>query len=262
MTILDKIVAESAAALELHKQMHPLHEVERAARLREPARNLAHALRSNGVSVIAEIKKSSPSKGMFNRRFEPIKLASAYVAGGASAISVLTEPRYFGGSLGILQRVVYALGDDRPPILRKDFIVEPYQVFEARACGADCVLLIVALLDGRLLRELLQLSHELGMYCLVEVHNKAELDRALENGALIIGVNNRDLQTFNVDLKTFEQLRPRIPEGYIVVSESGIHGREDVERLRTVGVDAVLVGEALMTADDVGAKLEELRCLA
>ncbi|MBN1855337.1 MAG: indole-3-glycerol phosphate synthase TrpC [Dehalococcoidia bacterium] len=262
MTILDKIVAENTAALERHKLMHPLPEVERAARLREPALNLAHALRGNGVSVIAEIKKSSPSRGVFNHRFQPVKLASTYVASGASAISILTEPRYFGGSLGILQRVVQALGDDRPPILRKDFIVDPYQVFEARAFGADCILLIVALLDSRLLRELLQLSHELGMYCLVEVHNDSELDRALESGALIIGINNRDLQTFEVDLKTFEQLRPRIPASYIVVSESGIHGRDDVERLRAVGVDAVLVGEALMTADDVGAKLEELQCMA
>ena len=262
MTILEKIVAEGAEALERRKETHPLHEVERAARLREPARDLAIALQGDGVSVIAEIKKASPSKGVFNRHFDPVELASKYVANGASAISVLTEPRYFQGSLTTLQQVVRALGNDRPPVLRKDFIVDPYQVFEARACGADCLLLIVALLDRPRLGEFLRLCHELGMHCLVEVHDEVELDTALASEALIIGVNNRDLRTFNVDLATFERLRPLIPNGRIVVSESGIHGREDVERLRTAGVDAVLVGEALMTAPDVGAKLRELRCAA
>ncbi|MCK5584692.1 indole-3-glycerol phosphate synthase TrpC, partial [Candidatus Bipolaricaulota bacterium] len=208
-----------------------------------------------------ELKKASPSRGVLKHDFDPVSLASLYATHGASAISVLTEPHYFGGSLAILQQVVHALGDNRPPVLRKDFIVDPYQVFEARACGADCLLLIAALLDKSLLVEFLKLSHELGMRCLVEVHDEAELDRALESGAQIIGINNRDLRTFNVNLATFETLRPRIPDGHIVVSESGIRGREDVERLRAVGVDAVLVGEALMIAPDVAAKLGELRCL-
>ena len=185
-----------------------------------------------------------------------------YADSGADAISVLTEGRQFGGSLNYLADIVEALGPEGPPVLRKDFIVDPYQVYEARTNGADCVLLIAALLDQPQLIDMLQLCQTLGMHCLVETHDEAELDRVVESGAPIIGINNRDLRTLEVNLATFERLRPRIPAGRLVVGESGIRTREDVERLVACGVDAVLVGEALMTAADIGSKVRELRCSA
>ncbi|MFC2008523.1 indole-3-glycerol phosphate synthase TrpC [Chloroflexota bacterium] len=262
MTFLERIVAANAPALEERKAQHPVEEMENAARSCPPARSLALALQGEDVSVIAEVKKASPSKGVFRRRFNAVELARTYAAYGAAAISVLTEPRFFHGSLTTLRRVVRALGDSRPPVLRKDFIVDPYQVFEARACGADCILLIVALLDDGRLKSLLGLSHELGMDCLVEVHDEAELERALRTDTRVIGVNNRDLHTFEVDLATFERLRPQIPDGRVVVAESGIHDAKDVRRLRESGVDAVLVGEALVMASHTGMKLRELKCIA
>lgn len=260
--ILDRIVADTLLELEARKRSFPQEDVERLAFDRAPACDFASALRGDGVRLIAEVKKSSPSRGVIRADFDPVQIARTYVANGVAAISVLTEPRHFQGSLDYLEDIGNALGDERPPLLRKDFITDPYQVFESRAHGADAILLIVAILRPQQLGRLLQLSWELGMSCLVEVHDEAELETALASGALIIGVNNRDLRTFNVDLATFERLRPRIPNGHVVVAESGIRGRKDVERLRAAGVDAVLVGEALMTAPDVGAKLRELRCAA
>jgi indole-3-glycerol phosphate synthase len=187
-----------------------------------------------------------------------VEIARIYADNGASAISVVTEAKFFQGSLDYLRDIRDALRNRAEPLLRKDFICDPYQIYESRANGADCVLLIMAILRPEKLHELLGISHELNMSCLVEVHNEAELDITLNSGARIIGVNNRDLATFTVDLATTERLRPLIPPDRIVVSESGIKDRKDVERLRQAGIDAVLVGESLMSAYDIAARLREL----
>jgi indole-3-glycerol phosphate synthase len=185
-----------------------------------------------------------------------VELARTYAGNGAAAVSVLTEEKYFGGSPEQLAEVKAAL--ESVPVLQKDFIFEPYQIYESRACGADALLLITAMLSAAQLEELLSLSRALGMRCPVEIHDEEELERALGCGAEILGVNNRDLRTFNVDLETTVRLRPLIPPDRIVVSESGIRSRDDMERLRAWGVDAVLVGETLVTAPDVAAKMREL----
>ncbi|TFH34024.1 MAG: indole-3-glycerol phosphate synthase TrpC [Dehalococcoidia bacterium] len=262
MTVLSGIVAGVREDLELRKAACPGAAVEAAAVRRAPARDFAAALRREGVSLIAEVKRASPSRGAIRLDVDPVEVARMYADSGADAISVLTEGRQFGGSLEYLADIVDALGPEGPPVLRKDFIVDPYQVYEARANGADCVLLIAAILEQPQLIDMLRLSQTLGMHCLVEVHDETELDRVIESGAPIIGINNRDLRTLEVNLATFERLRPRIPDGRLVVGESGIRGREDVERLAVCGVDAVLVGEALMTAADIGSKVRELRCTA
>jgi len=185
-----------------------------------------------------------------------VEIARTYAANGASAVSVLTEPKYFQGSLDYLRDIRKALGD-KIPLLRKDFINDPYQVYEARVYGADAILLIVAMLSPAKLAELLLLSGALDMGCLVEVHNEAELEIALDSGAGVIGINNRDLDTFNVDITTTRRLKPLIPEDRIVVSESGIKERGDMEKLKNWGVDAVLVGESLMASDDISAAMKE-----
>ena len=262
MTVLSAIVAGVREDLQRRMAARPRAAVEAAAVQRAPARDFAAALQGDGVSLIAEVKKASPSRGVIREDFDPVEVARIYARTGADAISVLTEGRHFGGSPSHLAAVVDALGPSGPPVLRKDFIVDPYQVYEARALGADCVLLIAALLGQSELMDMLHLSHALGMRSLVEAHDEAELDTAVDSGALIIGINNRDLRTLHVDLATYERLRPRVPAGRLVVSESGIRRREDVERLAACGVDAVLVGEALMAAADIGQKVVELRCTA
>ena len=186
-------------------------------------------------------------------------IAQTYASNGASAISVLTEARYFQGSLNHLKDIKKALGNKKLPLLRKDFIHDPYQVYESRAYGADSLLLIVAILTPQKLGELLLLSHELNMSCLVEVHNELELEIALRSEAKIIGINNRNLRTFMVNLATTERLRPLIPPDRIVVSESGIKSRSDMEKMRQWGVDAVLIGESLISAPDIAAKMKELQ---
>jgi indole-3-glycerol phosphate synthase len=214
------------------------------------------------VQVIAEVKRASPSRGVLAEADACRRLPLVYAENGAAAVSVLTETDHFHGDLGDLTDARNELerffGSDRPALLRKDFLFEPYQVWESRAGDADAVLLIVAILSDRRLRELLALAQELEMDCLVECHDEREVERALAAGADIIGINNRDLRTFEVDLSTTERLRPLIPAGVVVVSESGIRARADVERLAGLGVDAALVGEALVTAADPGAKLREL----
>ncbi|GAI74061.1 unnamed protein product, partial [marine sediment metagenome] len=195
------------------------------------------------------------SRGVLCPDFNPVALAKKYAQGGAAAISVLTEVNYFGGSLDHLAAIKEAVS---LPILRKDFIFDPYQVYETAAYGADALLLIVAILSQEQLAELLALSHSLGLECLVEVHNEAEADRALLSGAKIIGINNRDLKTFNVDINTARRLRPLLPREQIVVSESGIRSQQDVKKLKGWGINAVLIGEALVTADDIPAKIREL----
>ena len=256
--ILAKIVADNMRELEARKRALPLAEVRRMALEQDSPLDFASALRGSGVKLIAEVKRASPSGGVICPDFDPVRIAQVYAGNGASAISVLTEPRHFQGSLDYLREIGDALGNKRLPLLRKDFICEPYQVYQSRAYGADGLLLIVAVLKGEKLKELLGLSHKLGMCCLVEAHDEAEVEIALESGAGIIGINNRDLKTFNVDLAVTERLRPLIPPEIIVVSESGIKTRGDMERLRRWNVDAVLIGESLMSAPDIAARMKEL----
>lgn len=254
---LDEIVIRSRQDLEARKSKLSMENVRRLALGAPPPLDMAAALRGDHVRLIAEVKKASPSRGVIRHDFDPVAIARSYAAGGASVISVLTEGRYFGGSLDHLKDIREAVGN-RLPLLRKDFIQEPYEVYESRACGADGLLLIVAILGAERLAELMELSRGLGMSCLVEVHNQAELGIALDSGARIIGINNRDLETLDVDINTTERLRPLIPEDRIVVSESGIKSRDDIEKMARLAVDAVLVGEALVSAADITAKLKEL----
>ena len=256
--ILDDIVADKRKELVQARLETPLRELEVRISQRNPPLDFAGALRGDGVSIIAEVKKASPSKGLLCPDFDPVALARAYAEGGAAAISVLTEVNYFQGSLDYLLQIRDALGPVSVPLLRKDFIFEPYQVYEARAYGADAILLIAVILEDSQMESLIALARELGMQVLVEVHNDTELTRVLRGSAGIIGINNRDLRTFEVDIHTTEQLCPLIPPDCIVVSESGVSRRDDIEKLREWGINAALVGEALVTAGDVVARLREL----
>jgi indole-3-glycerol phosphate synthase len=256
--ILEQIVADNRRELEARKRSFPLNELQRTAMEQPPPLDLASALRGDRIKLIAEVKKASPSRGIIRPDFDPVAIARTYAGNGASAISVLTEASHFQGSLNYLRDIKQALGDMRLPLLRKDFLWDPYQIYESRAHGADSLLLIVAILTAAKLQELLELSRELKMSCLVEVHDKAEIEIALSSGARIIGINNRDLRTFNVDLAATERLRPLIPADRIVVSESGIKDRGDMAKLRKWRVDAALVGESLMSAPDIAAKMKEL----
>ena len=256
--ILDQIVADNRLDLEASKRSLPLEELCRIALEQPLPLDFAAVLRGDRLRLIAEVKKASPSKGIIRADFDPVAIACIYAANGAAAISVLTESKYFQGSLSYLKDIRDALGDKKIPLLRKDFIFDPYQVYEARACGADSLLLIVAMLTPDKLKELLELSHQLQMSCLVEVHNEAELKVALGCEASIIGINNRDLNTFETDLATTERLRPHIPADRLVVSESGIKDHSDMEKLGRLGVDAVLIGESLMASDNIAAKMKEL----
>jgi len=232
-------------------------ELQRLALEQPPALDLASALRGERIQLIAEVKKASPSRGIIRPNFDPVEIAQIYAGNGAAAVSVLTEAKYFQGSLDHLREIKNSL-PKKPPLLRKDFLFDPYQIYESRAYGADSLLLIVAILKPAKLQELLRLSHELHMSCLVEVHNEAEVEIALKSEAKIIGINNRDLTTFSVDIATTERLRPLISPDRIVVSESGIKERTDIEKLSQLGIDAVLVGESLMLARDITAKMREL----
>ncbi|MFC1983461.1 indole-3-glycerol phosphate synthase TrpC [Chloroflexota bacterium] len=256
--ILDQIVTDNRLELEARKRTLPLAELQRVALEQFSPLDLASALHGDRIQLIAEVKKASPSRGIICPDFNPVEIAQTYASNDAAAISVLTEAKYFQGSLDHLRDIRKALGNKRLPLLRKDFIYDPYQVYESRAYGADSLLLIVAILSSEQLEELLGLSHELGMSCLVEVHNEAELEIALKSGARVIGINNRDLTTFTVDLVTTEHLRPLIPQDRIVVSESGIKNRSDIEKLQEWGVDAVLIGESLMSAPNIASKMKEL----
>jgi len=257
--ILDEIVARKRERLAQVKKELPLGHLRRRIERQPAPRDFGAALRKAGVSLIAEVKKASPSKGPFKADLDVVNLARTYAQNGAAAISVLTEEDHFQGGLGQLEEIRSAMdGGEGVPLLRKDFIFDPYQIYEARAFGADAILLIAALLDDEELRAFLYLSRLQGMQCLVEVHDEDELRRALDAGAEIIGVNNRDLRTFAVDLGTTKRLRPLVPQDRLLVSESGIRSRADIEPLAEWGVDAVLVGEALVTADDVAAKVREL----
>ena len=257
--ILDEIVAVKKGDLAETKTRLPLSCLKkRIAGQRKPL-DFTGALKTGDVSIIAEVKKASPSRGLLCPDFDHVRLARTYASSGAAAISVLTEANYFQGDLDFLLDIRQALGERNVPLLRKDFLFDLYQVYESRAYGADAILLIAAIIDNAQLKEMLALAHGLGMACLVEVHDRSELERVLESDARIIGINNRDLKTFEVNMVTTGQLRPLIPHHYLVVSESGISRREDIVRLKEWNVDAALIGEALVTADNAAEKLVELR---
>jgi indole-3-glycerol phosphate synthase len=255
--ILDDILARTRADLEQRKQARPQAAMVAAAVERgEGRRSLAAALRRPGaIACIAEFKRRSPSAGWINEKADLEATARAYAAGGASAMSVLTDEPFFGGRLADLKPARLASG---VPVLRKDFIVDPYQIAEAAAGGADAILLIVAALEDAKLVELLATARAMRLDALVEAHDDAEVARAVGAGADIIGINNRDLRTFTVDRELAIRLRPSIPPERIVVAESGIRNAGDVARLREAGVDAILVGETLMRAPDPAAALRGL----
>ncbi|MBI2217777.1 MAG: indole-3-glycerol phosphate synthase TrpC [Candidatus Rokubacteria bacterium] len=257
MTILDRIVRDKYEELEERKGAVPQARLAEACRALGPARDFEGALAPapGTIRVIAELKKASPSRGVLAEAFDPVALARVYDANGAAAISVLTDERHFQGRLELLGEVRAAV---RAPLLRKDFTIDEYQLWEARAAGADAVLLIVAILEEPLLADLLSAAQGLGLAALVEAHTGPEVDSALRAGARILGVNNRDLKTFETRIETTLDLLPRIPPGPIVISESGFFTAADVRRVAEAGVGAILVGEALVRASDPAAKLREL----
>ena len=246
-TVLDSILVGVREELAAREALTPLEEVKAAAAAARPALDALAALRAPGVGVIAEVKRQSPSKGPLADIPDPAQLAGQYAAGGARVISVLTERRRFGGSQADLDAVRAAVD---VPVLCKDFVVSAYQVHEARAHGADVVLLIVAALEQNALVGLLERVESLGMTALVEVHTEAEADRALSAGASVIGVNARDLTTLQVDMSTFERIAPGLPTGIVKVAESGVRGPRDLIAYAAAGADAVLVGEGLVKQDN------------
>jgi indole-3-glycerol phosphate synthase len=253
---LERIIAAKMDELQKRQETIPMSELKAAIEEKPPPLDFGAALSGGSLRLIAEVKKASPSRGVLSANLDVVKVAMTYARCGAAAISVLTETQYFQGSLGDLEAIRHAL--PRMPLLRKDFIINPYQVFESRACKADALLLIVAILDDSVLKRLLALSYDLGMQCLVEIHNEIELKRALAVDARIIGINNRNLDTMEVDLGTTQRLRPLIPPDLIVVSESGIKERVDIQKLGEWRADAVLIGEALVTAPDTASRIKEL----
>ena len=254
--ILDEIIAYKKKELADTKRFIPLSEVKAMASDAGPVRGFEQALsRGKEIRLIAEVKKASPSKGVIREDFDPREIAKDYARSGAHCLSVLTEKKYFQGNLDYLGDIRRAV---ELPLLRKDFIVDEYQVFEARAAGADAILLIAACLERRQIEDLMGIARENGLDVLVESHTGKELDRALLAGATLVGINNRDLQSFSVSLQTTLDLLKDVPGDRIVVSESGIRTREDVLKLGQAGVDAILVGESLMREKDIGKKVKEL----
>lgn len=255
--ILDTIAAVAKKRVAAAQQMKTLEALrEQALALPKGDHVFERALKKDGISFICEVKKASPSKGLIAPGFPYLDIARAYEAAGADAVSVLTEPEFFLGSDAYLTEIRRRVGI---PVLRKDFTVDEYQLYEARILGADAVLLICALLDTAVLRRYIGICDTLGLSALVEAHTAAEMISALDAGARIVGVNNRDLKTFNVDLNTCIRLRPLVPKDILFVAESGIRNGEDIAQLRGAGVDAVLIGETLMRSTDKAAALAELK---
>ena len=255
MNVLERILEVKRGEIAAAKERFPLATVEARAKAAPPVRDFVAALRARRPAVIAEIKKSSPSRGVLRENFEPAAIARSYEKGGAACISVLTDRQFFQGDAAHLAAARAAC---TLPILRKDFVIEPYQVFESRVFGADCILLIAACLTQPQMIELEGLAGSLGMAVLVEVHDAKELEAALTLRTPLIGVNNRNLKTFETRLDTTLELVPRIPPSRIVVTESGILAAADVARMRSAGVNTFLVGEALMRSADPGAALASL----
>jgi indole-3-glycerol phosphate synthase len=253
--ILERILASRRAAIAEFKASRAAAELPQSVAAARAPRDFRQALQRAGVALIAECKERSPSGGLLQSPYDPVRLARRYATNGAAAISVLTEPEFFGGSLDHLRAVRAAVD---VPVLCKDFIIDPIQVSSARAAGADAVLLIVGILDDGALRELQALTTRLSMHAVVEVHTEEEVDRALRADANLVGINNRDLTKMKTDRETTHRLRSLIPDGPVVISESGIERRADVDELGRLGVDAVLVGEALLRATDIDAKVREL----
>jgi indole-3-glycerol phosphate synthase len=267
MTILAKIVQEKRIETARSKEALPEKLLKERVINRQyntdladklpagPRGSFKKALAAPGISLISEVKKASPSKGVFKKDLNPAETALIYERAGAAAVSVLTDTKFFQGSLQDMVAVKSAIA---LPVLRKDFIIDAYQLYEARYYGADAVLLIAAILDNAHLQNFIHLAHGLGLDALVEVHSKGELQAALDCGAEIIGINNRDLETFKTSIATTMELAQYIPDSCILVSESGISTYEDVKELASVGVDAILVGEALITSPDIEGKVKEL----
>jgi indole-3-glycerol phosphate synthase len=254
--ILDTIVAHKKEELAQSMRARPLAALREAIEALDWPRGFAEALcAGSGIRIIAEVKKASPSKGVIREQFDPVAIACEYEASGAAAVSVLTETRYFQGSPEHLSAIKQRIAI---PVLRKDFLFDAYQIYESRAMGADALLLIAAMLEKNMLEALLHLTRQLSMEALVEVHTREELGVALDSGARIIGINNRNLQTFKTDIATTLELAADIPDDRILVSESGIATAADIARLKQAGVDAFLIGESLMREQSPGTKLREL----
>ncbi len=260
MSILNTIVARKKERVAFAKMQIPLADLKSAIRNKEASRDFRKAIKrdEDGLKIIAEIKKASPSKGLIRADFNHIAIASIYQARKVNAVSVLTEEDFFRGNLKILEDVRKIVSC---PVLRKDFIFDQYQIYEALAKKSDAVLLIAAILEVKQAEEFLHLARELGISVLFEVHDFKELETALRANAPIIGINNRNLKTLEIDLNTSLDLKKEIPADRIVVSESGIRKREDVEKIQAAGIDAILVGTCLMESPDIGQKIDELRGL-
>ena len=254
--MLDRIITRKKEEVRQEKSILPLERLkELSASRQEMPLDFAGAIRGNRISLIAEVKKASPSRGILCLDFHPVELAVTYAREGAAAVSVLTDKENFGGNIEYLPEIKRAIDI---PLLRKDFILDTYQVYESHAYNADALLLIAAILEQEHLQDLLALSHSLGLQCLVEVHNEVDVEKALRSGAEMIGVNNRDLKDFTIDINTTVKLRPLIPKEKIVVSESGIRNREDVVKLQKSSINAILVGETLVTSSNIPGKIREL----
>lgn len=256
--ILDKLAESSRRRVEERKRTRSLEELRREAEARNAQTGFPFetALGRQGLSFICEVKKASPSKGVIAKEFPYLQIASEYEAAGADAVSCLTEPEYFLGSDRYLEEIA---GKISLPVLRKDFTVDPYMIYEAKILGASAVLLICAILDREEVREGIRIADSLGLSALVEAHDEAEVEKALDAGARIVGVNNRDLRTFQVDLDNSRRLRAMVPPDILFVSESGIRTPEDIRRLRENGTDAVLIGETFMRSPDKKKMICELR---
>jgi indole-3-glycerol phosphate synthase len=252
--ILDQIVEAKKKEVAASKEIYPLPAVKEGLKNLPPARDFKKALAGRNCAVIAEVKRKSPSRGILRKDFEPVEIADIYAQNGAAAVSVLTDEFFFGGKNEFLTRVK---GKIDIPVLRKDFIIDPYQIYETKRLGADAILLIARLLPGDL-AEYIRLAEGIGLSPLVEIHSPEDLDLAVAAGADLIGINNRDLSTFETGIKTSLKLASLMPKGKIIVAESGIQSRKDVETLMQNGIHAFLVGEALMRADEAGKKLREL----
>jgi len=254
--ILDEIIATKRHEVAARKAARPLADLEKMIAGRPPARDFKAALDADaGCAIIAEVKRRSPSRGLLRADFDPVRIALEYESHGAAAISVLTDETFFGGSDADLSVVGSAV---TLPVFRKEFVIDPYQVYETRAIGADALLLIAAILTEGQLREYRELADSLGLAALVEVHDREELGKTLAAGAEIVGINNRDLKTFVTDIRTSMELASLIPKDRIVISESGIRTRREIETLLKAGIRAFLIGETLITAPEIGPKLKEL----
>lgn len=254
--ILDTIIAHKLKELKSQQNQVSLSSLKSKVTSLETTKDFLSAIaQPDSINLIAEVKKKSPSKGIIREDFDPVMIAKAYEEYGASAVSVLTDEHFFAGSLNYLSSIREVIN---LPLLRKDFTIDPYQIYQARVAGADAILLIVAALTPNQIKEYQEIADSLSLASLVEVHTEEELEIALDANAEIIGINNRDLHTFNTSLDTTFKLRESIPDGKVIVSESGIYTREDVESLRNVGVHAILVGESLMRSPDIGEKVQEL----